>query len=70
MWGRCEDLAMALGADDLNMLDAMPLTHLDELARARDPARDLVDEHVASAVARAREAGISWGEIAAVLRGD
>jgi hypothetical protein len=48
----------------------MPLTHLDELARARDPVRDLVDEQVATAVARAREAGISWGEIAAVLRGD
>ena len=61
---------MALGADDLNVLDALPLTHLDELARARDGARDLVDEHVASAVASAREAGISWGAIAAVLRGE
>jgi hypothetical protein len=29
-----------------------------------------VDEHVASAVAQAREAGIPWGTIAAVLRGD
>ena len=48
----------------------MPLTHLDELVQALDPARDFVDEHVASAVAQAREAGISWGEIAAVLRGD
>ena len=63
-------LAMALGTDDLNVLDAMPLSHLDELARARDAARDLVDEHVASAVARAREAGVSWGMIASVLRGD
>ena len=61
---------MALGSDDLSVLDLAPLTHLDELARTRDAARDLVDEPVASAVARAREAGISWGEIAAVLRGD
>ncbi len=61
---------MALGADDLSVLDALPLTLLDELARARDAARDLVDENVASAVAQAREAGISWGTIAAVLRGD
>ena len=61
---------MALGAEDLGVLEALPLTHLNELARARDAARDLVDEHVASAVARAREAGISWGAIAAVLRGD
>ena len=57
-------------ADDVSILDALPLTHIDDLARARDAARDLVDEHVASAVARAREAGISWGTIAAVLRGD
>ena len=70
MEARCEDLAMTLGADDLDVLDAMPLTHLDELVQALDPARDFVDEHVASAVAQAREAGISWGEIAAVLRGD
>lgn len=61
---------MALGAEDLSVLDALPLTHLDELARARDVARDFVDEHVASAVAQAREAGIPWGTIAAVLRGD
>lgn len=61
---------MALGADDLSVLDALPLTHLEELARARDAARDLVDESVASAVASAREAGISWGTIAAVLRGE
>lgn len=61
---------MSFGADELSVLDAMPVTHLDDLARARDAARDLVDEHVASAVARAREAGIPWGTIAAVLRGD
>jgi hypothetical protein len=61
---------MALGADDLSVLDAQPLTLLDELARARDAARDLVDENVASAVAQAREAGIPWGTIAAVLRGE
>jgi len=61
---------MALGGDDLGVLDALPLTHLDELARARDAARDLVDEHVAAAVASAREAGIPWGTIAAVLRGE
>ena len=61
---------MTIGAEDLHVFDALPLAHLDELARARDGARDLVDEHVASAVASAREAGISWGTIAAVLRGD
>jgi hypothetical protein len=61
---------MSLGADDLSVLDALPVTYLDDLARARDAARDLVDEHVASAVARAREVGIPWGTIAAVLRGD
>jgi hypothetical protein len=61
---------MALGADDFGTLDTLPLAHLDDLARARDGARDLVDEHVASAVAQAREAGIPWGTIAAVLRGD
>jgi hypothetical protein len=61
---------MALGSDDLSVLDIAPLTHLDELARARDAARDLVDEPVASAVAQALEAGIPWGTIAAVLRGD
>jgi hypothetical protein len=61
---------MAPGADDLNVLDAMPLFHLDELARARDAAHDLVDEQVASAVAGALEAGIPWGTIADVLRGE
>lgn len=61
---------MALGSDDLSVLDIAPLTLLDELARARDAARDLVDEHVASAVTRALEAGVSWGTIAAVLRGE
>ncbi|MGA9101785.1 hypothetical protein [Aeromicrobium sp.] len=61
---------MALGTEDLSVLDAMPLAHLDDLARACGAARDLVDEHVAAAVARAREAGIPWGTIAAVLRGD
>jgi len=60
---------MALGSDDLSVLEIAPLTHLDELARARDAARDLVDEPVASAVAQALEAGVSWGTIAAVLRG-
>ena len=61
---------MALGSDDLSVLDLGPLTLLDELARARDAARDLVDEAVASAVASALEAGVSWGTIAAVLRGE
>jgi hypothetical protein len=60
---------MSLG-DDLSVLDDLPYVYLDDLARARDAARDQVDEHVASAVARAREAGIPWGTIAAVLRGD
>ena len=61
---------MALGSDDLSVLDLGPLTLLDELARARDADRDLVDEPVASAVATALEAGVSWGTIAAVLRGE
>ena len=61
---------MALGSDDLSVLDLGPLTLLDELARARDAASAMVDEPVASAVARALEAGVSWGTIAAVLRGD
>lgn len=61
---------MALGSDDLSVLDLGPLPLLDELARARDAARDLVDESVASAVASALEAGVSWGTIAAVLRGE
>ena len=30
---------MALGTDDPSVLEALPLTHLDELARARDSAR-------------------------------
>ena len=61
---------MALGSDDLSVLDLGPLTLLEELTRARDAASVLVDEAVASAVARALEAGVSWGTIAAVLRGD
>jgi hypothetical protein len=61
---------MALGSDDLSVLDLGPLNLLDELARARDAARDLVDEPVATAVVTALESGVSWGTIAAVLRGD
>jgi hypothetical protein len=61
---------MSLGTDDLGLLDSLPLTALDDLARARDAARGVVDEDVAIAVARAVEEGISWGTIAAVLRGD
>jgi hypothetical protein len=61
---------MTLGSDDLSVLDLGPLTLLDELARARDAAQDLVDEPVASAVVSALAAGVSWGTIAAVLRGD
>jgi hypothetical protein len=63
-------LAMTFGGSDLDVLDASPLSDLLVLVRARDAARDLVDEDVAAAVARAREAGISWGSIAAVLRGE
>jgi hypothetical protein len=63
-------LAMTSGGSDLDVLDASPLSDLLVLVRTRDAARDLVDEHVAAAVARAREAGISWGLIAAALRGE
>jgi hypothetical protein len=60
---------MTFGGGDLDVLDETPLNDLLELVRFRDAARDLVDEQIAAAVARAREVGTSWGEIAAVLRG-
>lgn len=60
---------MTFGPGDLDVLDATPLSELFALVRVRDAERDLVDEQVVAAVARAREAGNSWGEIAAVLRG-
>ncbi|MGI9085394.1 MAG: hypothetical protein ACR2FE_08885 [Aeromicrobium sp.] len=60
---------MTIGASDLTVLDASPLSELSELVRVRDVARDLVDEQLATAVARARDAGVSWGRIAEALRG-
>jgi hypothetical protein len=60
---------MTFGPGDLDVLDATALSDLFTLVRARDATHDLVDEQVVAAVARAREAGISWGEIAAALRG-
>ena len=60
---------MTIGTSDLTVLDASPLSELSELVRVRDVARDLVDEQLATAVARARDAGVSWGHIAETLRG-
>jgi hypothetical protein len=62
----CKDLAMNWGEADV--LDASPLAELELLLRTRDVTCDLVDAQIAAAVARAREAGIGWGSIAAALR--
>ncbi len=59
---------MTLGPSDVRAHEETPLTDLFALVRARKAAH-FVDEEVAGAVARAREAGISWGAIAAVLHG-
>ena len=53
---------------ELGKLDS-PLEDLSALVSARDAAVDLVDEDVAEAVARAVEAGLSWGALAEALRG-
>lgn len=60
---------MTFGPGDLDVFDATALSDLFALVRARDASQQLVDEEVVAAVARAREAGNSWGEIAAALRG-
>lgn len=59
---------MTGGSSELGAIDAAPLSDLGDLVRARR-ASNLVDEAVVVAVARAREAEISWGAIATVLRG-
>lgn len=56
-------------AGELGKLDS-PMNDLSALIRARDAAVDLVDEDVAEAIARAIEAGITWGTIALTLRGE
>ena len=53
---------------ELGAFDAAPLSDLGELVRDRRPSH-LLDEAVVTAVAKAREAEISWGAIATVLRG-
>lgn len=60
---------MNSGLGDVRVLDAPLLGELRELVGARDASRDLVDEKVAMAVVRAREAGVAWGEISRVLSG-
>ena len=53
---------------ELRAVGEAPLSDLGDLVRDRQ-ASNLVDEAVVTAVARAREAEISWGDIATVLRG-
>lgn len=53
---------------ELGMLDS-PVGELRALVAARDVRVDLVDEDVADAVARAIEAGITWGAVADALLG-
>lgn len=47
-----------------------PLEELCALVEVRDTATDVVDADVAEAVARSIDAGITWGVLADVLRGD
>ena len=54
---------------ELGKLDS-PLRDLSALVDARNATIDLVDEDVAEAVARAIEAGITWGALAETLRGN
>ncbi len=56
-------------AGDLGKGDS-PLQELCALVEVRDAATDVVDADVAEAVARSIDAGISWGVLAGVLRGD
>jgi hypothetical protein len=53
---------------ELGKLDS-PLRELRSLVGARDVGVDLVDEDVADAVARAIEAGMTWGAVAEALLG-
>lgn len=54
---------------ELGELDS-PLRDLRALVGARDAAADLVDADIAEAVARAIEAGMTWGVLAEALRGN
>ena len=56
-------------AGDLGKGDS-PLQELCALVEVRDAATDVVDADVAEAVARSIDAGITWGVLADVLRGD
>jgi hypothetical protein len=56
-------------AGDLGKGDT-PLEELSALVEGRDTATDVVDADVAEAVARSIDAGITWGVLADVLRGD
>jgi hypothetical protein len=54
---------------ELGELDS-PLRDLSALVAARNAAVDLVDADVVEAVARAIEAGTTWGALAEALRGN
>jgi hypothetical protein len=56
-------------AGDLGKGDS-PLDELGALVEVRDAATDVVDADIAEAVARSIDAGITWGVLADVLRGD
>jgi hypothetical protein len=47
-----------------------PLEELSALVEVRDAATGVVDADVVEAVARSLDAGIRWGVLADVLRGD
>ena len=55
-------------AGELGKLDS-PVSELRALVGARNVGMDLVDEDVADAVARAIEAGMTWGAVADALLG-
>jgi hypothetical protein len=57
-------------AGDLGKGDDSPLDELGALVEVRDAATDVVDADIAEAVARSIDAGITWGVLADVLRGD
>jgi hypothetical protein len=56
-------------AGDLGKGDS-PLDELGALVEVRNAATDVVDADIAEAVARSIDAGITWGVLADVLRGD
>lgn len=57
-------------AGDLGKGDGSPLDELGALVEVRDAATDVVDADIAEAVARSIDAGITWGVLADVLRGN